>query len=83
MNIRGHIHRLADKYKVPHFIPGPTVGPTWAHVSDPCPDPAPVIFIGDVFVGGQKMHIFTANIPIFHSRYIRFVLITNRFHVFC
>jgi hypothetical protein len=24
-----------------------------------------------VAVGGHKMHIFTANIPKFHSRYIR------------
>jgi hypothetical protein len=29
------------------------------------------------------MHIFTANIPIFHSRYRRYVLITNEFHEFC
>jgi hypothetical protein len=28
------------------------------------------------------MHIFTANIPIFHSRYRRQVLITNEFHKF-
>jgi hypothetical protein len=26
---------------------------------------------GDDTVGGHKMHIFTANIPIFHSRYRR------------
>jgi hypothetical protein len=29
------------------------------------------------------MHIFTANIPTFHSRYRRYVLITNEFHKFC
>jgi hypothetical protein len=34
-------------------------------------------------VGGHKMHIFTANIPTFHSRYRRYVLITNEFHEFC
>jgi hypothetical protein len=34
-------------------------------------------------VGGHKMHIFTANIPIFHSRYRGYVLITNEFHEFC
>jgi hypothetical protein len=26
---------------------------------------------GGLCVGGHKMHIFTANIPIFHSRYRR------------
>jgi hypothetical protein len=30
-------------------------------------------------VGGHKMHIFTANITIFHSIYRRYVLITNEF----
>jgi hypothetical protein len=35
------------------------------------------------FVGGHKIHIFTANIPIFHSKYRRYVLITNEFHKFC
>jgi hypothetical protein len=34
-------------------------------------------------VGGHKMHIFTTNIPTFHSRYRRYVLITNEFHKFC
>jgi hypothetical protein len=34
-------------------------------------------------VGGHKMHIFTANIPTFHSRYRRYVLITNEFYKFC
>jgi hypothetical protein len=34
-------------------------------------------------IGGHKMHIFTANIHIFHSRYRRCVLITNEFHEFC
>jgi hypothetical protein len=34
-------------------------------------------------VGGHKMHIFTTNIPTFHSRYRRYVLITNEFHEFC
>jgi hypothetical protein len=34
-------------------------------------------------VDGHKMHIFTANIPTFHSRYRRYVLITNEFHEFC
>jgi hypothetical protein len=34
-------------------------------------------------VGSHKMHIFTVNIPIFHSRYERKVLITNEFHEFC
>jgi hypothetical protein len=34
-------------------------------------------------VGGHKMHIFTANVPTFHSRYRRYVLITNEFHEFC
>jgi hypothetical protein len=29
------------------------------------------------------MHIFTASIPTFHSRYRRYVLITNEFHKFC
>jgi hypothetical protein len=33
-------------------------------------------------VSGHKMHIFTANIPIFHARYRRWVLITNEFHEF-
>jgi hypothetical protein len=33
-------------------------------------------------VGGHKMHIFTANIPTFYSRYRRYVLITNKFHEF-
>jgi hypothetical protein len=34
-------------------------------------------------VGGYKMHIFTTNIPTFHSRYRRLVSITNEFHEFC
>jgi hypothetical protein len=34
-------------------------------------------------VGGQKMHIFTTNIPTFHARYGRYVPITNEFHEFC
>jgi hypothetical protein len=34
-------------------------------------------------VVGYKMHIFTINIPTFHSRYRRYVLITNEFHEFC
>jgi hypothetical protein len=34
-------------------------------------------------VGGHKMHIFTANIHTFHSRYRRYVLITNEFYEFC
>jgi hypothetical protein len=34
-------------------------------------------------VGSHKMHIFTVNIPTFHSRYERKVLITNEFHEFC
>jgi hypothetical protein len=29
------------------------------------------------------MHIFTTNIPTFHSRYRKYVLITNEFHEFC
>jgi hypothetical protein len=33
--------------------------------------------------GSHKMHIFTANIPTFHSRYRIYVLITNEFHEFC
>jgi hypothetical protein len=36
-----------------------------------------------VFVGSHKMHIFTVNIPTFHSRYRRLMLITNKFHEFC
>jgi hypothetical protein len=32
------------------------------------------------FVGGHKMHIFTATIPTFYSRYRRYVLITNEFY---
>jgi hypothetical protein len=31
----------------------------------------------------HKMHIFTTNIPTFHSRYRRYVFITNKFHEFC
>jgi hypothetical protein len=34
-------------------------------------------------VGGPKMYIFTANIPTFHARYRKWVLITNEFHEFC
>jgi hypothetical protein len=34
-------------------------------------------------VGGHKMLIVTANIPTFHSRYRRLVLIINEFHKFC
>jgi hypothetical protein len=34
-------------------------------------------------VGGYKMHIFTVNIPTFHSIYKIYVLITNDFHEFC
>jgi hypothetical protein len=34
-------------------------------------------------VGGHKMHIFTANIPTFHTKYRRYVPITNEFHEFC
>jgi hypothetical protein len=34
-------------------------------------------------IGGHKMHIFTTNILTFHSRYRRYVLITNEFHEFC
>jgi hypothetical protein len=34
-------------------------------------------------VDGHKMHIFTANIPTFQSRYRRYVPITNEFHEFC
>jgi hypothetical protein len=34
-------------------------------------------------VGGHKMNIFTANISTFHSRYRRYVLITNEFYKFC
>jgi hypothetical protein len=34
-------------------------------------------------VGSYKMHIFTVNIPTFHSRYRRYVPITNEFHEFC
>jgi hypothetical protein len=34
-------------------------------------------------VGGHKMHIFTANIPTFHSRYRRYALITNELHELC
>jgi hypothetical protein len=34
-------------------------------------------------VDGHKMHIFTANIPTFHSRYRRLVPITNKFPEFC
>jgi hypothetical protein len=33
--------------------------------------------------GGHKMHIFTANIPIFQARYRGYVLITNEFYEFC
>jgi hypothetical protein len=33
-------------------------------------------------VGSYKMHIFTANIPTFHSRYRRYVIITNEFYEF-
>jgi hypothetical protein len=33
-------------------------------------------------VGSHKMHIFTANISTFHSRYRRLVFITNEFHEF-
>jgi hypothetical protein len=29
------------------------------------------------------MHIFTANVPTFHSRYRRYVLITNVLHEYC
>jgi hypothetical protein len=36
-----------------------------------------------MIVGGHKMHIFTANILIFHSRYGRYMLITNELHEFC
>jgi hypothetical protein len=34
-------------------------------------------------VGGHKLHIFTANIRTFHSRYGRYVIITNEFHELC
>jgi hypothetical protein len=34
-------------------------------------------------IGGHKKHIFIVNIPIFHSRCRRYVLITNEFHKFC
>jgi hypothetical protein len=34
-------------------------------------------------VGSHKMHIFTANIPTFHSGYRRYLHITNEFHEFC
>jgi hypothetical protein len=33
-------------------------------------------------VDGHKMHIFIVNIPIFHSRYKRYVLIINEFSKF-
>jgi hypothetical protein len=33
-------------------------------------------------VGCHKMHKFTVNISIFHSRYKNYVLITNEFHEF-
>jgi hypothetical protein len=36
-----------------------------------------------IIVGGYKIHIFTANIPTFHSRYSRYVPVTNEFHEFC
>jgi hypothetical protein len=36
-----------------------------------------------IIVGSHKMHIFIANIPTFHSRYRRYVLITNEFYEFC
>jgi hypothetical protein len=39
--------------------------------------------MGEVSLGGHKMHRFTTNIPIFDSRYRRSVLITNEFHEFC
>jgi hypothetical protein len=39
------------------------------------------VYVGGV--GGHKMHIFTTNIPTFHARYRRLVLITNEFHEFC
>jgi hypothetical protein len=35
-----------------------------------------------LIVGAHKMHIFTANIHTFHSRYRRYALITNEFHKF-
>jgi hypothetical protein len=35
-----------------------------------------------LIVGAHKMHIFTANIRTFHSRYRRYALITNEFHEF-
>jgi hypothetical protein len=36
-----------------------------------------------VTIGGYKIYISTANIPKFHSRYRRYVLITNKFDEFC
>jgi hypothetical protein len=33
-------------------------------------------------IGGHKVHKFTTNIPIFHSRCRRWVPITNEFHKF-
>jgi hypothetical protein len=42
-----------------------------------------LMFVMSYIVGGHKMHIFTANILIFHSRYRRYVLITNEFYKFC
>jgi hypothetical protein len=36
-----------------------------------------------IIVDGYKRHIFTINIPRFHSRYKRYVPVTNDFHEFC
>jgi hypothetical protein len=41
------------------------------------------VCVGGGGAGDHKMHIFTANIHIFHSRYRRKVLITNKLHEFC
>jgi hypothetical protein len=59
-------------------------------VSDPCSTQilsrhcgAQYQTINQLIVGGHKMHIFTANIPTFHARYQRYLLITNEFAEFC
>jgi hypothetical protein len=41
-----------------------------------------LVYYANLDVGGNKMHIFTANIPTFHARYRRNVFITNEFHEF-
>jgi hypothetical protein len=45
--------------------------------------PGPHMQSGRGPIGSHKIHIFTTKIPTFHSRYRRYVLITNELHKFC